>query len=80
MEIRKKQRKTVNVLKDIVCDSCKKSTHDAFNYQYAKITEEFGFGSELDNWDNSNQEFHLCEKCYKKLLKFLKLKRGINNV
>ena len=76
MFVTKKARQTIDKLVDVKCDSCGKSTKDSTtqDFNYALLREEFGFGSEFD--DSTVQEFYLCEDCYKKILKKLKLKRA----
>lgn len=77
MKVRKNVRVTGNGIVDIKCDVCKKSTKEKVSddFNYAVLREEFGYGSEFD--DMTVHEFHLCETCYKKVLKYLKLKREV---
>jgi hypothetical protein len=77
MEVKKRIRKTVEVVTDVLCDCCGKSCRvDASlggdrQYEYMELTAFWGFGSpkkDLEKWTAK-----VCEKCVdKKLSKIIK--------
>lgn len=78
MFITKKKNQVISKIIDVICDSCKKTTREEIGlcFNFASIKESFGYGSKLDEMNGEGKEFHICEKCYKKVLKVLKLKRN----
>ena len=68
--IKKKIRKTVDVVIDILCDCCGKSCKiktigDRTEYSYMELNASWGFGSkkDLEKWSAK-----VCEKCVDKKL------------
>jgi hypothetical protein len=62
----KKMTETYEIT-DIICDLCKTSCkhligNDTYNFNYAKITPEFGYGSSLDGDDEEPK--YICETCF----------------
>lgn len=58
----------IEVVEDITCDRCEKSTKDEFNmnYEFARIAATWGYGSKKDG---EKHEIFLCEKCYDFIIK-----------
>jgi len=71
MKVITKELKEVDVLKDIVCDSCGKMCNTEYGFEYLKLSANWGFGSskDLKEWNA-----HLCENCTDKKLDFIKFK------
>ena len=54
---------------DITCDMCGETCYLQPNWEYARLTAEWGYGSsrDTDRWD-----FHFCDKCSGKILDFIR--------
>lgn len=65
----KKVKLPIDVLKDIICDSCGESckTKDG-SFEYMELHAEWGFNSkkDLEEWTA-----HICEKCVDERFKFI---------
>ena len=63
-----------------VCDSCHKTLVDKKSIpgetllHYAELIPRFGYGHELDNINDG--EYHVCGKCWQRVLKLLGLSHG----
>jgi hypothetical protein len=66
--------KKVEVLKDVICDSCGKSCMDSIklNYEYLTLTGYWGYGSKKDG---QKWEAHICEKCVDRKFKHIKFNK-----
>jgi len=63
----------------IICNLCEKSINiNKLGYldDYLKIEKRWGFGSDFDNEVHA---INICEDCYKKFIKNLKVSYNINN-
>jgi hypothetical protein len=68
------KEKTVEVLDDVNCDVCGKSTtnHKDVGPDYATLESCWGYGSRNDG---SKYSIDICESCFNETLEFLKQKR-----
>lgn len=69
-------RTTTEIL-EARCDSCKKTLQDKKSIpgetlvHYAELIPRFGYGHELD--DINDGEFHVCGKCWQRVLELLRI-------
>ena len=66
-EVRKNRTlvRAVEVVDDVICDSCQKST-EGFGggwWEFATLKFSFGYGP----WDGKQGEYHLCGRCLEDL-------------
>jgi hypothetical protein len=69
------------VLLDISCDICGKSCQRLLqygsppicDYEYATLSATWGYDSKKDQEEH---EFHICEDCYDKMVKYIKKQGG----
>ena len=66
--------KEVEVIADIQCDACHKSTtphmnQNLYNPQFGALTAKWGYGSKRDG---TAYEVHLCEECFFTVLSQIK--------
>jgi hypothetical protein len=67
--IRKEQEtKTIEVIKDVLCNKCGKSCrcHDNHDFVCASLSVHWGYGSTRDG---EVHEAHLCESCWETITK-----------
>jgi len=64
MIITEKKQITEEVIIDVICDFCGKSCKAIYNFEYAKIQFDWGYGTKFDGDTGS---YHMCEKCFEKL-------------
>lgn len=57
----RKEQSVVDVLDDVICDSCGKSCFNGCELSHAEIQHSFGYGSELDG---TIYTAHICDKCF----------------
>jgi hypothetical protein len=66
-----------NVVDDIICNICQKSTLRDLNHSYINCEGEFWYGS---RYDTEKHTFHICEKCYDEKIKpLLKIEPEVEN-
>lgn len=73
MKIKQKVSKKVNVLKDIICDSCGKSCKTPINtLEFMELKARWGYGTkkDMEQWTA-----HICETCVDEKFKFIKFKK-----
>ena len=63
-----KVKKTVEVVKDILCDSCGESCKKGNSFEYMELQANWGFNSEkdLEQWTAQ-----ICEKCVDEKFRFI---------
>jgi len=67
------KKKSVDILAEIICDICGGScSYENFGHEYASIEAVWGYGSTMDG---KEYEIHLCESCFKSIIKYLKERR-----
>ncbi len=70
MKIKKKIKKEVSVLEDVICDSCGKSCIDksGMNFEFMEMKANWGYGSkkDMEQWTA-----HICENCVDEKLSFI---------
>jgi len=61
-------------VEDILCDMCGGTCYLKPNWEYSRLTADWGYGSSRDtyHWD-----YHFCDKCSGKIMGFIE-KRGAN--
>lgn len=74
MMIKKKVRRYVRQIEDVICNKCGKSCKvilddKTFTYEHANIYTTWGYGSERDG---EAHDAHLCEQCFYKVVKGFK--------
>jgi hypothetical protein len=57
-----------DVLTDVICNRCKKSTSGDGGYDFLDLWAQWGYGSE---WDCQRWTAHLCIDCTKELVKLM---------
>jgi hypothetical protein len=62
----------VDVLEDVICDSCGNSCRNSNNFEYMTLNNYWGYGS---NKDGEMWEAHVCEKCVDEKFKFIKFRK-----
>jgi len=67
----------LEVLQDVICDSCGKSCKNSTNFEYMTLKNYWGYGSKKDGemW-----EAHVCEKCVDEKFQFIKFRKEDYNV
>ena len=75
----KKSKKTVDVVTDVICDSCGKSCKEypikdksIFMFEFMKLRVAWGYGSDKDG---ERWTADICEKCVDEKFKFVKFKK-----
>lgn len=73
MKIKKKLKKEVSVLEDVICDSCGQSCLDkvGMNFEFIEMKANWGYGSKKDMEQWTAQ---VCEKCVDEKLSFIKFR------
>jgi len=73
MKIKTKENREIEVITDILCDSCGKSCKTDVDYEYMTLEANWGYGTEkdLEKWSA-----HLCEDCVDEKLSFIKFKKS----
>jgi hypothetical protein len=64
----KKEQTVIDVLDDVICDSCGKSCYNGWEFGYTEVQHSYGYGSELDG---TIFKADICDKCFES--KFLPL-------
>ncbi len=66
------EKRQVEVIKDILCNACKKSctATSGFGFSYATLSAKWGYSSKKDM---ENHLSHICEDCYDKIVKNFKI-------
>ncbi len=67
-------KKEIDVVTDVRCDICEKSTSDHGRYspQFGTLHAQWGYGA---NHDGETYEVHLCESCFFQALANIKEQR-----
>ena len=73
-----KEKKAVEVVRDILCDVCLDSTRvEGGSLQYGVLQAHWGYGSAHDG---ERYEIHLCERCFFQAVASLKQERRIQTM
>lgn len=64
MIITEKKQVTAEMITDVICDFCGKSCKGVYDFEYATIDYNWGYGSKFDGDTGS---YHMCDECFKKL-------------
>ena len=62
----------VEILQDVICDSCGNSCKNSTNFEYMTLRNYWGYGSKKDGefW-----QAHICEKCVDEKFPFIKFQK-----
>jgi hypothetical protein len=73
MKIKAKENREIEVITDIICDSCGKSCKTDVDYEYMTLEANWGYGTEndLEKWSA-----HIYEDCVDEKLSFIKFKKS----
>lgn len=70
------KNKKVEVLDEVTCDICGESCSDVnFGHECAHLVADWGYSSKQDG---TKYEVDFCEKCFEKVVEFLKTIRQVN--
>ena len=62
----------VEILEDVICDSCGNSCKNSTNFEFMTLENYWGYGSKKDGdfW-----QAHICEKCVDEKFNFIKFQK-----
>lgn len=71
MEVKKKENREIEVIADIICDSCGNSCKTEVDYEYMTLEANWGYGTkkDMERWNAQ-----ICEKCVDEKFSFIKFK------
>jgi hypothetical protein len=64
------ETKNVEVIKDVVCNSCGRGCKTGNNFEFATLKAHWGYDS--DDRDGEIHEAHLCQSCWESIVKEFK--------